>query len=138
VVQSLDEQNAIIVDHLRQAVEGLIAVYRFGSTARGDAVASSDTDVAVLAAARLQAEFRFDLQEALAAKVGHDVDLIDLKSASPVLAIQVIAGGRLLHDGDSQARGRFEDLTFGTYARLNEERRGILERIAAEGTVYGR
>jgi hypothetical protein len=60
------------------------------------------------------------------------------KSASPVLAIQVIAGGRLLHDGDSQARGRFGDLTFGTYARLNEERRGILERIAAEGTVYGR
>lgn len=33
---------------------------------------------------------------------------------------------------------RFEDLTFGAYARLNEERRGILDRVAAEQAVYGR
>ena len=49
-----------------------------------------------------------------------------------------MARGQLLYDGDSAARGRFEDLTFGLYARLNEERRGILERVRAEGTVYGR
>jgi hypothetical protein len=27
---------------------------------------------------------------------------------------------------------------YSAYARLNEERRAILERVAAEGTVYGR
>lgn len=66
------------------------------------------------------------------------VDLVDLRVASPVMAIQVIGTGRVLLDNDASARGRFEDLTYGVYARLNEERRGILQRVAAEGTVYGR
>ncbi len=55
-----------------------------------------------------------------------------------MLAIQIVAKGRLLFDGDAAARGGFEDRTFSAYARLNEERRGILERIATEGTVHGR
>jgi hypothetical protein len=37
----------------------------------------------------------FDIQEALTASVGHDVDLVDLANASPVMAM-VIARGRLL------------------------------------------
>ena len=81
---------------------------------------------------------RFDLQERLASALGQSVDLVDLRVASPVMAIQVVAKGRLLLDADASARGRFEDLTYGVYARLNEERRGILQRVAAEGTVYGR
>jgi hypothetical protein len=78
------------------------------------------------------------LQETLAAQLGRDVDLIDLAGASTVMAMQVITGGRLLYDDASGLRDRFEDLTFSAYARLNEERRGILDRVAAEGTVYGR
>jgi hypothetical protein len=54
------------------------------------------------------------------------------------MAVQVIGGGQLVYDGDSDARGRFEDHALGAYARLNEERRGILDRVASEGTVYGR
>jgi predicted nucleotidyltransferase len=134
----LDRQNRLIVDCLRHAVADVIAVYRFGSTAHGTASGASDTDVAVLARERLPAAARFDVQEQLAARLGRDVDLVDLAAASPVMAIQAIARGHVIYDGDSAARGRFEDLTFGVYARLNEERRGILERVAAEGTVYGR
>lgn len=134
----LEHEDRALVDLLREAVAGLIAVYRFGSTAEGVSHPGSDTDVAVLARAPIPAVARFDLQERLASRLGRDVDLVDLAAASPVMAIQIVARGRLLYDGDSDTRGRFEDLTFGTYARLNEERRGILERIAAEGTVYGR
>ena len=134
----LDHQNRVIVEHLRRIFDGLVAVYRFGSTAQGTATSASDADIAVLVPKRIAPERRFDTQEALAAEIGRDVDLVDLAGASPVMAIQVITSGDLLYDGDSDARGRFEDLTFGAYARLNEERRGILERIASEGTVYGR
>lgn len=133
-----DRQNHLIVKQLRRALDGVVAVYRFGSTTQGTSSATSDTDIAVLARERIPDMRRFDLQEELAAQTGSDVDLVDLTRASPVLAIQIVAHGQLLYDGDSHARGRFEDLTFGAYARLNEERRGILERIAAEGTVYGR
>jgi predicted nucleotidyltransferase len=131
-------QDHTIVDHLRREIAAVIAIYRFGSTAQGISSTSSDIDIAVLAEARLTPERRFEVQEALAAKLGHDVDLVDLAAASTVMAMQVIARGKLLYESDASARGRFEDYTFGAYARLNEERRGILDRVAAEGTVYGR
>ncbi len=133
-----ESQDQAIVEHLCRAIEGVVAVYRFGSTAQGTATGSSDTDIAVLAQTRLAPQQRFDVQEALAEKLRHDVDLVDLAAASTVMAMQVIAGGRLLYESAGGARGRFEDYTFSAYARLNEERRGILERVAAEGSVYGR
>jgi len=114
------------------------AVYHFGSTAAGSDGPDSDIDLAVLGPHALDPLARFDLQEQLAAAVGRSVDLVDLRAASPVMAMQVLATGRLLYDASPEARGLFEDRAFGSYARLNEERRGILERIAAEGTVYGR
>jgi predicted nucleotidyltransferase len=126
------------VEEVRRTLGDVIAVYRFGSSVHGETHRDSDTDIAVLAHYRLSPAVRFDIQERLASRVGHDVDLVDLAAATPVMAIQVVARGQLLYESDSAARGQFEDLTFGAYARLNEERRGILDRIAAEGSVYGR
>jgi predicted nucleotidyltransferase len=137
VPPDLDRQNRVIIERLQRVFDDLVAVYRFGSTAQGTATGASDTDIAVLTRKSIAPERRFDVQEALAAEIGRDVDLVDLTSASPVMAIQVITRGDLIYDGDDDARGRFEDRTFGAYARLNEERRGILERVRSEGTVYG-
>src|SRR5262245_19188133 len=105
------QEDRVIVDALRRAMDQVIAVYRFGSSAHGAAAAGSDVDIAVLAPQRIPGEQRFDVQEMVAAAIGRDVDLVDLASASPVMAIQVVVHGRLLYDGDSDARGRFEDLT---------------------------
>lgn len=132
------ERDRLVVQHLRRAVPDLVAVYRFGSTARGESRPGSDTDLAVLASRRIAESTRFDIQEELASLIGTDVDLVDLSATTPVLAIQIVTDGQVLYDGDDVRRGAFEDRTFGDYARLNEERRGILERIAHEGTVHGR
>jgi len=137
-VSHRDRHDRLLVECLRQVFPDLVAVYRFGSTAQGTATRASDTDVAILTGGRIAPAHRFDVQEELAAAIGGDVDLVDLASASPVMAMQVITSGHLLYEGETDARGRFEDRTFGAYARLNEERRGILERVAAEGAVYGR
>jgi uncharacterized protein len=134
----LEPRHRLIVEELRHALDGVVAIYLFGSAALDSMHPSSDVDVAVLGHNRLTPAERFDLQERLAARVGSDVDLLDLATATPVMAIQVVTGGRVLYDGDTAARELFEDRTFGAYARLNEERRGILERIAEEGTIYGR
>lgn len=134
----LASDDRLIVDVLRHALDGVVAIYRFGSSADGTTHRESDTDVAVLARTRLRHTERFDVQERLAARLGRDVDLVDLSATTPVLAIQVVARGLLLFDGDADARGQFEDRTFSAYARLNDERRGILERVRSEGTVYGR
>ena len=126
------------VDILRKAVPDLVAVYRFGSTNSATAGPDSDVDLAVLAHARLNGTDRFELQDLLATLFRRPVDLVDLRAASTVMAMQVIGPGTVLYESDPAERGRFEDLAFSLYARLNEERRGILDRVSSEGTVYGR
>ena len=134
----IEQEDQVAVAAIRSAVPEFVAIYRFGSSVSGGQSPGSDVDLAVLAATPLDPLRRFDLQERLASALRRGVDLVDLRVASPVMAMQVIGKGRLLLDTDASARGRFEDLTYGVYARFNEERRGILQRVAAEGTVYGR
>ena len=134
----IEQEDQVAVAAIRLAVPELVAVYRFGSSVSGERSPGSDVDLAVLATTPIDPMLRFDLQEQLASALHQSVDLVDLRAASPVMAILVIGKGRVLLDNDASARGRFEDLTYGVYARLNEERRGILQRVAAEGTVYGR
>lgn len=131
-------EDALVVDTILAALPAAAAIYRFGSSAADAMRPDSDIDVAVLAARPLDPLHRFELQERLAIALHRQVDLVDLRAASTVLASQVVTTGTLLHDGAPADRGAFEDLVFSSYARLNEERRGILERIAAEGSVYGR
>lgn len=126
-----------VVSLLQTQVRDLQAVYRFGSSVANADRPDSDVDLAMLAARPLAAVERFDIQERLAAALRRDVDLVDLRSASTVMASQIITTGVLLHEADAPARHVFEDFVYGRYARLNEERRGIVERIAREGSIYG-
>ena len=129
------EEEAVRI--LAGAVPDLVAVYRFGSTNAGMAGPESDVDLAVLARTRLEPVTRFELQGRLASVFRRPVDLVDLRTASTVLAIQVVAAGPPFYETSPTERGQFEDLTFSLYARLNEERRGVLDRVAREGSVYG-
>lgn len=131
-------QDAAIVTQVTATVPDVQAIYRFGSSAAGLATPDSDVDVAVLASTLLSPDTRFDLQERIAQVLRRSVDLVDLRAVSTVFAMQVVGTGLLIHDGETRARGAFEDQVYSAYARLNEERRGILERVAAEGSVYGR
>jgi uncharacterized protein len=124
--------------HLGAMLPDLVAVYVFGSAAKGTARADSDVDIGVLTGGGIDPRLRMDLQESLALELGVDVDLVDLRQASCVMRAQVIGGGRLIVSLDDAARQRFEMYSFSDYARLNEERAAILQRVAAEGSVYGR
>lgn len=126
-----------ITHFLRSSIRGLIAVYRFGSTASGQMSDESDIDIAFLADAPMDPVERFELQERLAGFVRRDVDLLDLREASTVMRMQVISTGRVLATFDRERQEAFEDLTYSAYARLNEERREILDQVRREGRVHG-
>ena len=130
-------ETARAVALIRESSPGLIAVYVFGSTAAGDSRPGSDVDLAALCDAPMSPEDRWALQERVAAALGRDVDLVDLRGASTVMRMQVVSTGNVLFDGDPGARERFEDLVFSSYARLNEERAAILRDVAATGRVHG-
>ena len=121
---------------LLDRVPGVAAVYLFGSRAGGVARPDSDLDLAVLPPRPLDPVERFDAQEALAAALGLDVDLVDLLSASTVMRAEVLRSGRVVYDADPTARAFWETWTMSAYALLNEERAGILDDIRERGRVH--
>jgi uncharacterized protein len=67
----------------------------FGSRGAGTHVASSDLDLALLCDPPLGLD-RVALADTLAARLGVDVDVVDMATADPILAWEVITSGRLL------------------------------------------
>jgi predicted nucleotidyltransferase len=126
-----------IVQHILDSVPDVIAVYQFGSTARGETRPESDVDIAVLASSPIQAQRRFEIEQELANRLHRDVDLVDLREASTVMRMQVLSTGRCLESRNDLARRQFEMYAYSDYARLNEERREILKQITTRGSVYG-
>jgi uncharacterized protein len=129
--------DVVIARVLRAAIPGLQAAYRFGSTVSGDTHAKSDVDVALVADEPLSVERCWEVAGDLAAELARDVDLVDLRRASTVMRVQVLQGAVTIVDDDPVARAWFEMLSLSDYARLNEERLGILGDVKDRGRVYG-
>ncbi|BBO80287.1 type VII toxin-antitoxin system MntA family adenylyltransferase antitoxin [Desulfosarcina ovata] len=125
-----------LIEEICSTVHSCVAIYRFGSWGTAAQRKGSDIDIAVLAASPLDPVGRWDLAQKLASIAGRDVDLVDLLRASTVLRMQVVAYGERLHCVDAEAAERFEDNVFSSYAKLNEERRLILEDVNRRGSVY--
>ena len=126
--------HAALIEQLRQALathagDDVACAYLFGSTARGEARAGSDVDLAVLyepapprtlmggseLAVRLEKELR------------RTVDLVILNRAPPDLVHRILRDGQLLLERDAPARIRFEVRSrneyFDVLPYLNEYRR---------------
>ena len=91
--------------------DGVLAVYLFGSVARGTARGDSDVDVAVLfrsSPARQLHGPRLVLEGELERVLGRHVDLVVLNEVPADLRIRVLREGRLLVDRDRAARIAFE------------------------------
>lgn len=125
------------IQTLRERIPSLIAVYLYGSAARGQIRPDSDIDLALLADATLAPETLFDLSAEMAEILGRDVDLVDLARATPVLSMQVL-DGKVLFCADRQKLAWFENLAMSRYCQLNADRREILKDIVSRGTVYAR
>jgi len=133
-IETLDS----VLAALREALPHVQAVYLFGSAATGRMRADSDMDFAVLCPRAKDPVAIWELAQRLASIAGRDVDLIDLRSASTVMAAHIVVEGQRLLCADENACAFFEAHALADYARLNEERRGILEDIQRRGRVYAR
>jgi len=127
-----------LVQKLLENVSDCRAIYRFGTWGTAAERPDSDLDLAFLPCTPTDTVRRWELAQQLACLVGRDVDLVDLLTASTVLRMQVLANGERLYCSDSAEVESFEDLAFSEYARLNEERREILNDIRQKGSVYGK
>jgi predicted nucleotidyltransferase len=123
--------------YIKKSVPSLIALYRFGSAERGAVRPDSDIDLAILSQEALPELRRFELAQDLAIQLHRDVDLVDLRSASTVMRMQILSTSTCLASQDERGRREFEMYVYSDYARLNEERREIIKGITKRGLVYG-
>ena len=126
-----------IQEALSSALPDLVAVYRFGSHGTCYERNDSDIDLAVLTRQPCDTVALWNLGQTLAVKLHRDVDLVDLRGVSTVLRAQVVAYGERLFCMDAAECDAYENYTLSAYARLNEERKDILEDILRRGSVHG-
>ncbi len=84
-----------------QMIDGLELAVIFGSVAQGTARFDSDLDIAVRYATPLNADEKLTLIRALGAASGRPVDLIDLRTAGPIVARQALTLGKRLFGTDA-------------------------------------
>jgi predicted nucleotidyltransferase len=124
-----------IVHFLVQKITPYV-IYLFGSEAKQQTRRDSDIDLAYLSEQELSHYERFMIAQELAGILNRDVDLIDLKSATTVFQAQIVATGKVLYCNNHHKRVLFEMKVLKEYAKLNEERKVILEQIQKRRTVY--
>ena len=110
----------------------------FGSSANGTERRDSDLDIAFLSNQQFDEYQVFIIAQELAAILNQDVDLIDLARASTVFQMQIVSSGKLLFAEDERQRMEFEMKIYKMYAKLNEERQPILDKINESKSIYGK
>lgn len=114
------------------------AAYLHGSWGTEFERAESDIDLALLSQTPINLNQQMRIAQALRLQMGisTEIDLADLRNTDTVFAAHVIDEGHRLLVADRSATEQFEMLALAKYARLNEERAGILADIKARGTIY--
>jgi len=129
-VPTVDRLRAIVSN----APEPVIAVYLFGSVARGTVSPSSDVDLGVLlctGAPRTLEERLFDYQDRLQGLVGCPIHIVILNDAPSDLVHRVLRDGRLLLERDRAARIAFEVRARNMYFDLQPVLAAYRQRVLA-------
>ena len=111
-------------------------IYLFGSFAKGQARKDSDIDLAIYSEDLLSAYELFKLANELSFDVKRDVQIVDLKDISTVFAAQIVGAREVLYCADENLMANYNIRIFKDYAKLNEQRKDILDRIERTGKIY--
>lgn len=116
------------------AERSVAGVWVFGSVARGEDQPDSDIDLAVLCEPALGLD-RAVVMDQVGRSLGRDVDVIDLRTAPPALAWEVLTTGRLVEERDELAVENF--VREARYAAEDDEQRSRMILLAQVGEVGG-
>lgn len=130
--------DAALVELLSSRLDGLLAVYAFGSRVQGTANEHSDLDLAVLVQGYADPLVLWALVGEAAEIAGCPVDLLDLRRASTVMQQQVLVKGEHWWVAEGPEAGLFECAVLSEKLELDRARAPLLRDIERDGRVYGR
>lgn len=126
-----------LVEMLRMRLDGLLAIYTFGSRVQGTADKHSDLDLAVLVRGYADPLVLWALASEAAEIAGCPVDLLDLRRASTVMQQQVLTKGERWWVAHGDEAGLFECAVLSEKLELDRARAALLRDIERDGRVYG-
>jgi uncharacterized protein len=118
------------------ALPDALAIYVFGSFAKGEAWPSSDLDLAVLLPPATTIPDLLGLQSDLACSVGREVDVVDLRRAGDVLRGEVLRSGLTIYEAEHGTVLGWEAEVMTRYGEYRREVREILEDFESTGVGY--
>jgi predicted nucleotidyltransferase len=127
--EALDTSERII--QFFEARQEVIAVYLFGSCARGQASERSDIDLAILVdpdAKVDEFELKRDIMIGLSKVLRKEIHLVILNTAGEVLSAQVFKHGKCLHNYKPSVLSEFRMVQFSKIADF-----GYLRNIMEKG-----
>lgn len=127
-----------LVELLRSRLDGVLAVYAFGSRVQGTADEGSDLDLAVLVKGYVDPLVLWEIASEAADIAGCPVDLLDLRRASTVMQQQVLTKGERWWAAEGVEAGLFECAVLSEKLELDRARAPLLRDIERDGRVYGR
>ena len=112
-------------------------IFLFGSAIKGRLREDSDIDIAFLSDKKIDKYKLFKISLDLADVINRKVDLVNLNEVSTVFKAQVVATGKVIYCADEKRRMYFMMRALKDYAKLNEERDVVIEKIKQRGRIYG-
>ncbi len=131
-----EEDKNKIVDFFKKEFSPKF-IYLFGSFAKGEGRNDSDIDLAIYTDKVIDSYILFIAAGNLSFEVKRDVQIVHLKDISTVFAAQIVGTKEVLYCEDEYLMANYEIRAFKEYAKLNEERKVILDTIKKDGRIYG-
>ena len=143
-MSSVPNQTArqLLLDRVRDVVVAQIpaalAIYVYGSAARGDERPGSDLDIAVLLPPEAHIPNLLETIGAIATELQREVNLVDLRRVGNILRKEVLVDGLLAFAKDPAALLGWEAEAMSEYAEHRYRIRDILRQVTETGIAYGK
>lgn len=131
-----EKEKNIIVFFLKDKMN-IKFIYLYGSYAKGEARKDSDIDLAIYTDDEINAYDLFIISNQLSQELRKEVQIVNLKHLDTVFAAQVVAYREELYSNDDFLAANYNLRTLRDYAKLNEERKVVLDAIKRDGRIYG-
>lgn len=131
-----EETKKKIVEFLKKEFTPVF-IYLFGSFAKGEAREDSDIDLGIYTQDIISPYNLFLASNKLSFEIKRDIQIVHLKDISTVFSAQIVGTREVLYSEDEELMANYDVRAFKDYAKLNEERKIVLDAIERDGKIYG-